>query len=349
MIVNPVYCTYNNEMTKASKKSTQTQRSLWDYNFKPIDDSSTRERSERSSNKRARTDDGDAGDGTTCSEIFRLVTRSNFLSIQDLGKFLLFTSNSMTKSMYAKEEVWALLLLSRFRFDLGSFPSPRIPAKTMFLSFMAKERQRPLMPIRDLQYSPQDYQLIVNVFQQGGGRAIASRVVSGDDAPSFFSQGKFEVEDVDARVNLEDMGLRITVHILRLVDGQVVCLFDSTDFDMLDCDLTYFGPGGDLEFSDLAYSQSLDNALIKDSGPVEFMDGIAIEATVTTQIVSAPEEKLLSICECGDRIVFGYKVIKTIEVSAQIDQYDEYISFPKDSAVTFAHYLETMRGWDRDL
>jgi hypothetical protein len=301
-------------------------------------------RSPQSPNKRARVD--------VCgtSESFRLVCRSNFLSIQDLGRLLLFTSNTLTRSMYTKKELWTLLLLSRFNLDLKSILSARISAKFLFLSLMEKEYKLQTTPIRNLEYKPSDYQIIVNVFQGRGGRAIASKVVNGNSVPSFFSNGKLELRDLNVRVNVDDSDLGITAHIFRLRDGNTMCLYESNECDMMDCNAFSFFTKNEVVFSDLVYAKALDRYLLDEHNYFNYMDGMKMEANMTTETVSAPHEKVLSYCDCGNQIIFGYKQIKAIEIVAELYQYDDFFSFPENpKTVTFAHYLEAMQGWVKKI
>ncbi len=49
----------------------------------------------------------------------------------------------------------------------------------IFQALMAKESQSPSITFRALKYKPQDYQIIVNLFQGEGGHAILSEVING--------------------------------------------------------------------------------------------------------------------------------------------------------------------------
>ncbi len=117
-------------------------------------------------------------------EILRLLTRSGFVSVKDLGKLLLCASKQMTNSIYTDDEVWKLLMKSRYNFDMKTngnkddvsilyFPkfqnqenlSITPPLKQVFHSLQKRIVQRPSLPIRPLKFSPCDYTLIITIYE----------------------------------------------------------------------------------------------------------------------------------------------------------------------------------------
>jgi len=271
------------------------------------------------------------------AEVFRLITRSNFLTIQELGRFLLFTSKSMTNSIYdSSEEVWELLFLSRFGPSI--FSIPRSSKRSFLVATMKEEARRPPMDIRGLRYSPEQYQVIVNVFQSRGGQAILSKVMKGETVPTFFQHGNIIMKDLKVQIDF-DRYMGVSVHVHRLVDDKVICLYDSSDCDQFEEDQLYFYNGDCLEMSDMPYARQLGKDLSTIS---ESIEGISMEIELKTGYERAEENVS---CGCGCCIGGGKIYIKELEVLANIKEYDDYNAFPKDSNVTFAHYLEEIYGW----
>lgn len=241
----------------------------------------------------------------------------------------------MTNTIYDDpEQVWEVLLFRRFGPTAFS-----ISTKQAFLSFIKEESRRPGMDIRQLQHSPEQYQIIINVFQSNGGQAIISRVVKGETVPTFFQQGKIVLQDLNIPVDL-DRDLFASVHVHRLADDKVICLYHAQDCDWMDGHL-FFETGACLEMSDLLYTRRLDKEL---SRLGENIDGIMMQIVAS---VEYEETGANASCDCGFCFISGKEMlIKDLELNATISEYDDYNEFPQDSKVTFAHYLENMYGWN---
>jgi len=191
-------------------------------------------------------------------------------------------------------------------------------------------KSRPPMLIRDLCYSPQDYIIIVNIRYCDDGRACFSKAIPGRDIPEFFDHGHFSLSDFscDQEYNEDDdTDMQINVYIHRIVDNNVVCIFESEDVDWGDEKTLYFYSDGFLEMADLEYSHNLFELL-----DFDYHDGFDIYGEVELELC----EKT-GLCNISS-IHFDVKI-------ALVDGDNE--DFPQNDDVTFAHFLENMYAWGK--
>ena len=272
----------------------------------------------------------------TPTEVFRLISSSQFLSIKELGRFLLFTSKTMANALYSEDELWGVLIQSRFSFSPGALrellvsmgTGTTMGSKETFLSlFHRGQRERSPTVIRDLQYRPVDYKLIVNMFEGDGGRAILSRIIDGEDVLSFFQDGSLTVTDLDLPVG-DCVDLKASVQILRMTDNKVLRLFQEQGPDDYDTDYIFFGFDSNLEFRDYDYSRRLYEEVCSD---FEYVQGLGIWLDVTYS----------HSCDCGCS-----QNIQSLNLSAKLDTLGDIEDFSADKEVTFAHFLEEFYGWE---
>jgi hypothetical protein len=278
---------------------------------------------------------GDNFQECNANEVLRLLSRTGFLPIKDLGRLLLLTSKSLTSSLFNQDEVWSLLMQKRF-----SFPSPAalllnntntlpFSNKEIFLA-MSKERNatKEAMVIRAPKYLPRDYIIFINLFRGKGGQALISRCLEGASIPSFFEDGRIEVYDCDLKFSdgeLDGLDLNITVHIYRLVDHKVLLFFRGRCEDP-DVDGAWFpSEDGTLEMRDYNYARFLNKEI---TDLYEFLSGLKVDIFVSTNSENE------SCMEYG-----------TIEVATELIFDDDFEPFPTGKPVTFAHYLEEIYGW----
>jgi len=264
------------------------------------------------------------------TEALRLIATSGFLSIKELGKFLLLTSKAMTSSMYTEKEVWHLLLQSRFSFSPETISKLPMHAREMFLAlFLRGEKKRRPIAIRDLEHQPSDYKVMINVFEGLGGRAICSRMIDGGDIRSFFDDGSLTIGNLQLPFcYYED--LSVTVQILRLRDQKVLRLYQEQEPICSEVSYIFFGLQRHLELRDYDYGQRLFEVISDDLD--QQMLGISVD--VDAECHSCP-------CCC-----VAPHEIHTLTVSAKLDYPEDVEDFPSGRNVTFAHFLEEFYGWE---
>lgn len=260
-------------------------------------------------------------------EVLRLLSRTGFLPIKDLGRLLLLTSKSLTARLFNQDEVWSLLMQQRFSFPTNSLPFSN---KESFLT-MSKEQNatKEPMAIRALRYLPKDYKVFINLFRGKGGRALISRCLDGESIPSFFEDGRIEVYGCDVKFSegdLDLLDLTITVHIYRLIDNKVLLFFRGKSEDP-DVDGAWFpNEDGNLEMRDYNYARCLNKEI---TNLFEFLSGLKVDVFVSSNSENE------SFMEYG-----------TIEVATELIFDDDFEPFPTGKVVTFAHYLEELYGWN---
>ena len=277
------------------------------------------------------------------AEALRLLSSSGFLSIKELGKFLLLTSKNMTEGIYTGDEVWNLLFQSRF-----SFTTMPNNSKQAFLLYTMKEKRRPNIPIHKLRFNPGDYRIIINIFQHKGGKAVYSACLNGAEHKEFFASGTISLKNLNIKVNTQkELGnnLVATLHIHRIPDDKVTCLFHCSEIDWEEDDdeerIWFFDSDG-LEMRDLVYSRRLGEEL---SSIGESIDGLTMEIDlkICYQHDMSEDENLTDLsclCDCRQRF------IKELVLITYTKNYYDFNEFPLNSKATFAHYLEELYGWE---
>ena len=264
------------------------------------------------------------------TETFRLITTSQFLSIKELGRFLLFTSKAMTRSIHTEDEVWSLLLQSRFSFSPETISKLPMNAKDTFLALIHRGQQKRVpIAIRDLEYQPSDYKVMINIFEGQGGKAILSRIVDGENASSFFEDGSLTVKNLQLPYgNSED--LSVNVQILRLRNhNKALHLFQKQGPVDCDCGYIFFGWQRHLlELRDYDYGRKIFEAI-----GCEYQQVLGISVEVDTDC---------NCCSC----CLGPNEIHTLKVIAKLDYPEDIEDFPRGREVTFAHFLEEFYGWE---
>mmetsp|Transcript_9303 Transcript_9303/g.14058 ORF Transcript_9303/g.14058 Transcript_9303/m.14058 type:complete len:295 (-) Transcript_9303:169-1053(-) len=259
-----------------------------------------------------------------------LVVESGFLSLKDIGRVLTCTSKSIANCLYSDaNDLWTFLLKQRCSFDQETLSASKMSSKQIFHSTFEELKSRPPMLIRDLCYSPQDYIIIVNIRYCDDGRAYFSKAIPGRDIPEFFDHGHFSLSDFSCdQYNEDDTDdMQMNVYIHRIVDNNVICVFESEDVDWGDEKTLYFYSDGCLEMADLEYSHNLFELL-----DFDYHDGFDIYGEVE-----------LELCEKT-----GLCNISTIHFDVKIALVDgDNEDFPQNDDVTFAHFLENMYAWGK--
>ncbi len=162
--------------------------------------------------------------------ILRKVAISGYLSIQDLGRFLLCTSKNIVHDVYSNGDIAYQLLDRQVGYRRNSSPhdTPSMLCPLRLLHCLSKEEAtRPDIPLRPLEFTPADYHVIINIFsmnQASGGKAIATKSIAGSSIPTFFDDGTFteKIESFEIDIGID---YEISMHLLRS-DGKCCCLID---------------------------------------------------------------------------------------------------------------------------
>jgi hypothetical protein len=263
-------------------------------------------------------------------DVLRLVVvESGFLTLKEIGRVLTCTSKSITHCLYSDaNDLWTFLLKQRCSFDQENLSASKMSSKQIFHSTFEQVKSRPPMLIRDLCYSPHDYIIMVNIRYKDDGRAFFSKTIPGKDIPEFFDNGRFCLSDFSCDpFDDDDDNMEMNVYVHRIVDNNVICLFESENADCWDDDALAFSSYGNLEMADLVYSQHLFDVLL-DS---EHYDGFDVEVD-------------LELDRCEET---GRCHISSLDFKVRLDINDDYEDFPQNNDVTFAHFLENMYAWDK--
>jgi len=278
-------------------------------------------------------------------EVLRLVSRSGFLRVKELGRLLLFNSPSFIGNLFNEAEIWTLLLHSRFAFDTETLQSLPMSAKETFLSYSKQEERRPSVNVRALSYSPKDYEIIINMFRSDSlDDHFFSKIVRGEDAPDFFKNGKIQLNDVGAFLCHPEEGIQATIHLHRLTDGKTICIHRASGSNF-DDDSVYFDMSGDaIEMEDLVYARSL----VRKS---DFSGRGLLKIQMDFDLNIESEEFHIPIPMMqpwGFMICVAQKFsVAQLNVRVIVDDYQDVDEFPKDPKdVTFAHFLEGLYGWN---
>jgi len=283
-------------------------------------------------------------------EVLRLLTRSGFVSVHSLGKLLLCTSKKMTNSIYTNDEVWKLLIQSRFSFDSFNSPTSILPLslKQVFHFLQKREARRPATPIHTLEFVPRDYTLIVSLYYMDWNdkkQAIFTKFIDGDTIPSFFIDGSFEFDLSDDTPYYDFI---LSIHIMR-ADGKCCCLLGSEIGQEMRENQIWFYQNR-LEMNELNYANTLWKNLPSSShySSIEVMEDVGLQVDLDYVIPSFPEV---------ENSVFYLEMVsfRKISVEAVFSLPHEFVAFrkmnswkdepSKASNITFAHFLEELYGW----
>lgn len=282
-------------------------------------------------------------------EVLRLVSRSGFLKVNELGRLLLFSSPSFIGNLFTEAEIWTLLLHSRFAFDSETLRSLPMSAKETFLSYSKQEERRPSVIVRALCYSPKDYEIIINMFRvESLDEAFFSTIVRGEDAPDFFKNGKIQLNDAGSFRCHPEGDILATIHIHRLTDGKTICIHRARNIEF-DGEDVYFedGPGDAIGMEDLVYARSLvcESDISCWSGLMKMDFDLKIDSEEFQ--IPIPMEPWGFMAQGFIICVAQTFSVAQLNVRVDIDNYHDVDHFPKDPKdVTFAHFLEGLYSWN---
>lgn len=262
--------------------------------------------------------------------VFRLISTSQFLSIKELARFLLCTSKAMTNTMYSEDEVWSLFLQARFSFSREAIQKlPMAPKETFLTLFCKGGKKRESVPIREPQYQPSDYKVIINIFEnREGGKAICSRIIDGKEIPSFFKDGILIVNGL--QVQCDENHITVSAKVIRLTDNKALVLYAEQGLEDIYGSDVWFGFASNLEVRNHDYVRRLYQEVSDD---YEHITGIFFDLNGTT----GPSD-----CDCECCI----GAIESLELRATFWECEDIAHIPKDSEATFAHFLEEFYGWE---
>jgi len=293
-------------------------------------------------------------------EVLRIVSRSGFLEVKELGRFLFFTSPSFIANLFTDDDIWTLLLQSRFAFDTNSLNLLPMTAKETFLAYSKQVKRRPSVELRELRYAPADYEIIVNMFGTREGiadeafdDAFFSTIVRGEDVPLFFKNGHITLNDKGSFGCHPDNVIQTTIHVHRLTDGKSICIGHALSEYFADRSIHFDSFGSDLEMEDPVYSKALMDKSEFECRHGCHGEGLSIDfgLEIDSEVLHIPVPMSFPIptMESGE-MAFGVIMCvaeKFTIASLNISAYSDGEMFPKEPKnVTFAHFLEGMRGWN---
>jgi hypothetical protein len=128
--------------------------------------------------------------------VWKQLAASGFLATCDLGRLLLLTSKSFVG--HDEESVYNTLCWNHWGQDTVNalLAATQIPPMNYFQtlgppSFNNRD-DAPRLSVPELQYSPEDYILIVEMLNMGVVKMLFSVAISGEEVPEFFRDGKIE-------------------------------------------------------------------------------------------------------------------------------------------------------------
>lgn len=167
---------------------------------------------------------------STPPEIMRQIILSNYLNYKEMGKLLLLVSKLITAQVFTSDDVWKILLISRFGVDIAYevMESFNCGPKKCFYHLIKKEPVR----VARLRYSPSDYRIIINVYDDFGKRVIF-KMLRGEESSGFFRDGYTVLKGakgLQSPVYTKYSGLfrmKATVHIVRVSGQKSLCILDE--------------------------------------------------------------------------------------------------------------------------
>lgn len=293
-------------------------------------------------------------------EIFRLLIRSEYLAAKEYGKLLLLTSKSLTEACFVREEVYDWLCRSRWGDSARTLIDDMgISPYTCFALLQKQKSRRPNVPyldLRPLNYTPEDYRLVITVFDKHGYPRV-SKFLHGQDIPSFFKIGSLSLNDLQEvvkgvkyhfpnyRTGNPFQEWKTTVHIFRLPDQKSLCLYQSDQKTSL-------------KGSRLCFCINSD--------PLQMNDGYGLQLLECRDTISFD-------CRNYEGIVFDFSMDMNMDPSDSTPEYDDeedddslsFVSLHLDAFVvdnlghvskikyptkmgktlTFGHILESLYGW----
>lgn len=280
-------------------------------------------------------------------EVLRLVSRSGFLRVKEMGRLLLFTSPSFIGNLFTEAEIWTLLLHSRFAFDTETLKYLPMSAKETFLSYSKQEERRPSVIVRALCYSPKDYEIIINMFRvESLDEAFFSTIVRGEDAPNFFKNGEIQLNDAGSFRCHPEGDILVTIHVHRLTDRKTICIHRARNIDNDDDHILFEdGPEDAIEMEDLVYARSLVRKSDFSGRGFIKMD---FDLKIDSEEFHIPIPMHWGFMTQGFMICVAQRFsVAQLNVRVHIDNYHDVDDFPKDPKdVTFAHFLEGLYSWN---
>jgi hypothetical protein len=295
-------------------------------------------------------------------EIFRLLIRSDYLAAKEYGKLLLLTSKSLTKACFVREEVYDWLCRSRWGESARKMiDGMGISPYNCFILLQKQKSRRPNVPyldIRPLKYSPEDYRLVITVFDDHGYPRV-SKFLHGQDITPLFEVGSLSLDGLrDVALSAKKKGSegnsnpfhkwKATVHVFRIPDQKSLCLYHSDQ---------------NASLKGMCLSFCINN------DPLQMNDGYGLQLLECRDTISFD-------CRNYEGIVFNFSmglcmesngtVILDEDFDSSSNEYDVFFNsihldafvmdnygnistmkFPKKmgKTLTFAHILENFYGW----
>jgi hypothetical protein len=297
-------------------------------------------------------------------EIFRLLIRSEYLAAKEYGKLLLLTSKSLTKACFVREEVYDWLCRSRWGDNARKMIDEMGISPCNCFNLLQKQKSRrpnvPYLELRPLQYAPEDYRLVITVFDDHGYPRV-SKFLQGQDIPSFFEVGSLVLNglhDLAMQVSNSDyydncsrnpfQKWKTTVHAFRIPDQKSLCLYHSDKNSVLKgLRLSFSTNDGPLQMND-GYGLQLLECRDTISVDCRHYEGIVFDFNMEMSIHSIPNENGEDTRENSKQADFFFFNSLRLDAYVMDDHGDvSTIKFPRKlgKVLEFAHILESLYGW----
>ena len=290
-------------------------------------------------------------------EIIRVLTRSNFLTAQELGRLLLFVSKSLPKFLYcSKNELWQTLLIHRFGHDVTIFAKTVGAEEKLFRSLL-KGQIKPdkASTTHPSNHKPCDYKLIVNVHPTGRSKACYSKVLEGQDILPFFKNGFLKIENINLALDEDESNVErnwyISIHILRKIDCKCCCLFQSVNCFAAG---NYFSFSGNCCLKMKNGGGRLLDELIQSHHEIQnrygytFHYGIFFEVELRDIIHGCNYDGRTCGCSLkSDRVAQTCPTISSMQIELRLHNNLISVDYPKTTNIEFIQILDFLNGWDR--
>ena len=306
-------------------------------------------------------------------EALQVLVQSGYMKHKDLGRFLLLTSKGLTDAFVgsfgvsgvdsdgqkaregAENAIWKPILLSRVRNtkDTASLTEGTgLSAKACFHKFVLKIEEEETVP-RPLQYSPEDYVVIVTM--KSRGNISIYKTIRGQDIPEFFVTGKgsitFDKPVWRQLAHYANYNIQYDVSIMRVADNTCILCLGNAESEYI---VEAYGDGDICEEEVSSYSPSpspvsasYGKALMRTF--FRHQDSLRVGLGLQYQILTSGSEDNTSE---DDRVeIVGVTLTGVFDASG--DHFDEWMELDahkvdaiKHGTVTFGHFLEALDGWN---
>jgi hypothetical protein len=126
-------------------------------------------------------------------DVWKPLVSSQFLTNQELGRLLLLTNKGLLEDANDDtENVWKLLCQNHWGYEAADtlLRATGMSPKACFRKLVCKPKDPDTYTLPPLRYSPQDYLLIVDAFNQVTNKLLFCETIPGENVPDFFAHGR---------------------------------------------------------------------------------------------------------------------------------------------------------------